>query len=71
MDLENVVKRVFVLSYSQGLSFFATLCSLGCMLRIIHKLNMINLTFGVIPISKKFSCIEIFDQQGNMDVTFP
>ena len=27
------------------------------------KLDMINLTFGVIRISNKCSCVEIFDQQ--------
>ena len=30
-DLENRAKEAFVLFFSQWLSFFAILCSLGCM----------------------------------------
>ena len=32
---------------------------------------MIDLVYGVIRISNKCSCVEIFDQQGNPNFTFP
>ena len=31
VDLENIVKEAFVLFFSQWLSFFAILCSSGCL----------------------------------------
>ena len=48
-----------MLSFSQWLSFFLE----------SFKLDMINLVCGVIRISNKCSCFEIFDQQGNPNLT--
>ena len=36
----------------------------------LFKLDMINLACGVIQISNKCSCLEIFDQHGNLKLTF-
>ena len=36
LDLKNVVKREFLLSFKGMLSFFAIVGRLGCMLRIIQ-----------------------------------
>ena len=35
------------------------------------KLDMINLACGVIRISNKYSCLEIFDQKGNPNFLLP